>query len=81
MKQLFSHIILLTIVLTLSVSLCAAGSGCKANCRNGSCEVMNCDKNAVCKCNFLGNPVCKCSEKGAIEEIGDVAGDILNPSK
>ncbi len=79
MKLPFSVLVLISIFLVCLPNSNILASDCKATCKNGSCEITNCDSNALCKCNWLGNPVCKCNQKGIIEEIGDVADDILSP--
>ncbi len=75
------HILLLTMILLITAITGFPGElhagDCKVSCKNGTCEVKNCDANAICKCNWLGNPVCKCKKKGIIEEIGDIADNIL----
>ena len=77
MKQLLSSILLFSLLLVFVLSSAIFAGDCKVSCRNGACEVTNCEDNATCKCSWLGNPICKCSTKGTIEEIGGVADEIL----
>lgn len=79
MERVLSLILILGLgIMTLSTGN-SFSSECKVSCKKGKCEVRICKDNAVCKCNWLGNPVCKCSKKGVLEEIGDIAGEILSP--
>lgn len=79
------HVLVLSLILGFMFITGVAGdiyaADCMVTCKNGSCELRNCDANATCKCSWFGNPICKCSQKGIIEEIGDVADDILTPGK
>jgi len=77
MRYLLSSMLVLSIILLFASVPVAQAAGCTATCKHGSCQITDCDSNAVCKCNWLGNPVCKCSAKGSIEEIGDIIDDIL----
>ena len=77
MRSMLSSMLVFSIILVFAATSVVHAAGCSAKCKHGECQITDCESNAVCKCNWMGNPICKCSQKGSLEEIGDIIDDIL----